>query len=151
MLQCCGSVTWADRIIAALPAEDLVDLLEIAEEQWYACSKNDWRESFSHHPKIGDLDSLKEKFSSTTDWAAGEQSSVKQASDKTLKALSEGNNKYEKKFGYIFIVNATGKSADEMLENLQARLQNNADEELDVAAEEQLKITKIRIEKLFTT
>jgi 2-oxo-4-hydroxy-4-carboxy-5-ureidoimidazoline decarboxylase len=151
LLQCCGSVAWADKIIAALPAEDLIDLLQIAEEQWYACSKNDWREAFSHHPKIGDLNSLKEKFGSTADWAAGEQSSVKQASENTLQQLADGNKEYEEKFGYIFIINATGKTADDMLANLNTRLQNSAEEELNIAAEEQLKITRIRLEKLFTT
>jgi 2-oxo-4-hydroxy-4-carboxy-5-ureidoimidazoline decarboxylase len=151
LLQCCGSAAWADKMIAALPAEDLIDLFEIAEDTWYACDKQDWLEAFAQHPKIGDLQSLKEKFSSTAQWAEGEQSSVKQASEQTLKDLAEGNRQYEEKFGYIFIISASGKSADDMLESLKARMNNSPEEELKNAMEEQLKIAKLRLEKLFTT
>lgn len=151
LLQCCGSVAWVDKMIAALPAEDLIDLLEIAEDTWYACDKQEWLEAFTHHPKIGDLKTLKEKFSSTANWAEGEQASVKQASDQTLQELVEGNRQYEEKFGYIFIIFATGKSADDMLANLKDRLQNDPEEELKIAMEEQIRITKLRLEKLFTT
>ena len=146
---CCGSTAWVNKMIAALPAEDLVDLLEIAEEQWYACHEADWREAFSHHPQIGDIDSLKEKFSATAQWAASEQASVKQASEQTLEQLAEGNQVYKERFGYIFIVCATGKSADEMLQLLNQRLYNNPDVEIQMAMEEQLKITRLRLEKLF--
>lgn len=146
---CCGSTAWVNNMISALPAEDLVDLLEIAEEQWYACHEADWREAFTHHPKIGDINSLKEKFAGTAQWAEGEQSSVKQASEQTLQQLAAGNQTYEQRFGYIFIVCATGKSADEMLQLLNQRLYNNPDVEIQIAMEEQLKITKLRLEKLF--
>jgi 2-oxo-4-hydroxy-4-carboxy-5-ureidoimidazoline decarboxylase len=149
LLSCCGSTTWVNKMLAALPVEDLVDLLEIAEEQWYACHEADWREAFSQHPQIGDLESLKEKFSGTAQWAEGEQASVKQASEQTLEQLAEGNQVYKERFGYIFIVNATGKSADEMLNILNQRLYNNPDVEIQIAMEEQLKITKLRLEKLF--
>ena len=147
--QCCGSSTWVNNMVAAPPAEDLVDLLEIAEEQWYACHEADWREAFTHHPKIGDIDTLKEKFAATAQWAAGEQEEVKQASEQTLQQLAEGNQAYEQRFGYIFIVCATGKSADEMLQLLNQRLYNNPEVEIQIAMEEQLKITKLRLEKLF--
>lgn len=147
--QCCGSTNWINRMLEALPAEDLVDLLEIAEEQWYACQEQDWREAFSHHPKIGDIDSLKEKFAATARWAEGEQASVQQASEKTLQELAAGNQAYEQRFGYIFIVCATGKSADEMLQLLNLRLYNNPEVEIQIAMEEQNKITKLRLEKLF--
>ena len=147
--QCCGSINWVNKMIAALPAEDLIDLLEIAEEQWYACSEQDWREAFGHHPKIGDFTSLKEKYASTGHWTEEEQSSVKQATEQTLRALVEGNQEYENKFGYIFIVMATGKTADEMLSLLKQRLYNSPEVEIEIAMEEQLKITKLRLEKLF--
>ena len=88
------------------------------------------------------------QFSSSGDWAAAEQDAVQNASDQTLQALAEANRQYEEKFGYIFIVCATGKSADEMLGMLQTRLQNNPEVEIDVAADEQNKITILRIEKL---
>jgi 2-oxo-4-hydroxy-4-carboxy-5-ureidoimidazoline decarboxylase len=149
LYQCCGSEAWVNSMLRALPAEDLVDLLEIGESNWYACNATDWVEAFSQHPKIGDTESLKEKFKSTAHLAAGEQSSVKEASEQTLQALAEHNKLYELKFGYIFIVCATGKSADEMLALLKVRLQNNLEDEMEIAMEEQNKITRLRLEKLF--
>ncbi len=131
-----------------IPADDLVELLEDAEEQWWKCNEDDWKEAFTHHPKIGDADSLSKKFASTAQWASGEQSSVSLASKETIEALAEGNRLYEEKFGYIFIVCATGKSAEEMLGLLHARLPNTAAEEILIAADEQNKITKLRIEKM---
>lgn len=130
-----------------VPADDMVELLEDAEEQWWLCSEDDWKEAFRHHPKIGDLDSLRKKFSSDQ-WAAGEQGAVAAAAAATLEALAEGNRLYEEKFGYIFIVCASGKTAEEMLEMLKERLQNTPEEEIKIAADEQNKITKLRIEKL---
>ncbi len=147
--KCCGSSSWVDKMLAAPPAEDLIDLFETGEENWYACNEHDWLEAFQHHPKIGDVNSLKEKYANTAAWASNEQSGVNIATDKILEDLSKGNEVYEKKFGYIFIVCATGKSAAEMLEILNLRLPNNAEEEIKIAVEEQNKITKIRLEKLF--
>lgn len=134
--------------MAYFPADDLVELLEDAEEMWYACSKDDWKEAFAHHPKIGDVESLTKKFASTAEWASGEQSGVNIAAKETIEALAEGNRLYEEKFGYIFIVCATGKSAEEMLGLLRSRLSNSPNEEIQVAADEQNMITKLRLEKL---
>jgi 2-oxo-4-hydroxy-4-carboxy-5-ureidoimidazoline decarboxylase len=147
--KCCGSKAWIEKMIAAPPLEDLVDLVETAEEKWWECSETDWLEAFEHHPKIGDINSLKKKYANTVGWASNEQSGVNAAPDEILNALAKGNDDYEKKFGYIFIVCATGKSATQMLEILQSRLPNNAEEEIQTAADEQLKITKLRLEKLF--
>ena len=130
------------------PVEDLVELLEDAEEEWYKCSPEDWKEAFSHHPKIGDIDSLKKKFASTANWAMGEQSGASKAGEETIKAFAKGNKEYEDKFGYIFIVCATGKSAEEMLDILQSRLTNDPKVEIEIAADEQNKITRLRLEKL---
>lgn len=148
LTRCCGSSAWVNKMLPFFPADDLVELLEDAEEQWFLCSEADWKEAFAHHPKIGDTASLKKKFASTAEWAAGEQSGVATASSAILQALAEANRKYEEKFGYIFIVCASGKSAEEMLALLQSRLQNSAEVEIEVAADEQNKITKLRIEKL---
>lgn len=131
-----------------IPADDMVELLEDAEDEWWKCSQSDWKEAFTHHPKIGDIDSLREKVASTATWASGEQSGVNKASEETILALAAGNKLYEEKFGFIFIVCATGKSAEEMLAHLQQRLQHEPDEEIIIAADEQNKITKLRIEKL---
>lgn len=148
LTKCCGSTAWVNKMLPFIPADDLVELLEDAEEQWYGCSENDWREAFSHHPKIGDAASLAKKFATTADWAAEEQGGTAQASANVIEALADSNRLYEEKFGYIFIVCATGKSAEEMLGLLQVRLRNDPAEEIQIAADEQNKITKLRIEKL---
>ncbi|HEX8331635.1 MAG TPA: 2-oxo-4-hydroxy-4-carboxy-5-ureidoimidazoline decarboxylase [Segetibacter sp.] len=147
--RCCGSSAWVDKMLAAFPVEDLEDLFIKAENKWKDCKKEDWLEAFEHHPKIGDINSLKAKFANTAKWAEGEQSGVNETSQQVLEALAEGNKAYEDKFGYIFIVCATGKSAEEMLRILTLRLQNDPEDELRIAVAEQNKITKIRLEKLF--
>ena len=148
LTKCCGSASWVNKMLPFFPADDLVELLEDAEEQWFKCSEEDWKEAFAQHPKIGDMESLQKKFASTAKWASGEQAGVDNASPQTLEALAEANKKYEDKFGYIFIVCATGKSAEEILEILNARLRNDTKDEIEIAADEQNKITKLRIEKL---
>lgn len=150
LTKCCGSLTWVNKMLPFFPADDLVELLEDAEEQWFQCSKEDWNEAFAQHPKIGETESLKNKFASTAQWAFGEQGGISAASKKTIEALAKGNREYEEKFGYIFIVCATGKSAEEMLDILQSRLHNSPEEEIEIAADEQNMITKMRIEKLLS-
>jgi 2-oxo-4-hydroxy-4-carboxy-5-ureidoimidazoline decarboxylase len=148
LYQCCGSTAWVEKMLSVPPAEDLVDLLEDAEECWYVCSEADWKEAFANHPKIGDMESLKKKFAADQ-FVEGEQSGVSNASEQTLQALAEGNKTYEEKFGYIFIVSAAGKSAVEILGMLTARLQNKPEIEITIAMDEQNKITRLRLEKLF--
>jgi 2-oxo-4-hydroxy-4-carboxy-5-ureidoimidazoline decarboxylase len=148
LLKCCGSSTWVKMMMTYFPVDTMEELLEEAEEIWYECSEDDWKEAFAHHPKIGDVESLTKKFVSTAQWASGEQSGVNTASKETIEALAKDNKKYEDKFGYIFIVCATGKSAAEMLAILQSRLPNTPDDEIKIAAEEQNKITKLRLQKL---
>ena len=148
LMKCCGSSAWVQRMLPFFPAEDLVEILEDAEEQWFKCSREDWKEAFSHHPRIGDIKSSEKKFASTAEWASGEQSAVKAASPETIQALAKANEEYEKKFGFIFIVCATGKSAEEMLGLLSARLLNSPEQEIEIAADEQNKITKLRLQKL---
>jgi 2-oxo-4-hydroxy-4-carboxy-5-ureidoimidazoline decarboxylase len=147
--KCCGSTAWVKNMVAIFPVADAETLMDQANTQWNKLSEADWREAFTHHPKIGgDVAALREKFASTSTWAEGEQASVKQASQETLEALAAGNTEYEQKFGYIFIVCATGKSAEEMLALLQARLSNKPEDEILIAAGEQNKITRLRLEKL---
>ena len=148
LIKCCGSSAWADQMCDLFPFEQKADLFEIAEDVWYHCDREDFLEAFEHHPKIGDINSLKEKFANTSQWASGEQADVHKAKSNVLESLAKGNVDYENKFGYIFIVCATGKSAEEMLELLNERLINEPEEEMMIAMEEQNKITKIRLEKL---
>ncbi|SFQ61598.1 2-oxo-4-hydroxy-4-carboxy-5-ureidoimidazoline decarboxylase [Hymenobacter arizonensis] len=147
--KCCGSTAWVENMLAIFPVANAETLMAEAKTQWNKLSETDWREAFTHHPKIGgNVAALREKFASTSTWAEGEQASVKQASQATLEALTAGNTEYEQKFGYIFIVCATGKSAEEMLALLQARLPNKPEDEILIAMGEQDKITHIRLEKL---
>jgi 2-oxo-4-hydroxy-4-carboxy-5-ureidoimidazoline decarboxylase len=145
---CCGAAAWVATLNAQFPFATPDALYEAAERTWHNLGEADWREAFAHHPKIGDMDALREKFASTATWAAGEQGAVKQASQATLDALAAGNEAYERKFGYIFIVCATGKSAAEMLALLQARLPHDPSQEIHVAMREQAKITRLRLQKL---
>jgi 5-hydroxyisourate hydrolase/2-oxo-4-hydroxy-4-carboxy-5-ureidoimidazoline decarboxylase len=143
---CCGSVRWVNAMLDAMPFTSEVHMLELAEEIWYQqCGRKDWVEAFSHHPKIGDIDSLKEKFASTAHLAGNEQAGMAKADDALFTQLAAANKVYEEKHGFIFIVCATGKSAEEMLRLINERLDNLTEEELRIALGEQHKITLIRI------
>lgn len=150
LLRCCGCARWADGVLAARPFKDKAALLAASDAAWARTEEADWREALSHHPRIGGKDALREKFAATRAWAKGEQAGAAAADEKTLDALAAGNAAYEKKFGHIFVVCATGKSAAEMLDLLKSRMPNAAAAELRVAAGEQDKITKIRLEKLIS-
>ncbi|KAA9345526.1 2-oxo-4-hydroxy-4-carboxy-5-ureidoimidazoline decarboxylase [Adhaeribacter soli] len=148
LFMCCGSSKWVERLSVLFPFPKEDQLFNEAEQIWYDLEERDWLEAFSHHPKIGDTNALREKFASTAQWASGEQAGVNHTSEIVLNELAEANHFYEQKFGYIFIICATGKSAEEMLDSLRARLQNPPDLEMKIAMGEQNKITRIRLEKL---
>lgn len=120
-------------------------LLAAAHEAWADLTQTDWLEAFSHHPKIGDRASLARRFPDTARLSSHEQRGVDAAAADVLDALAAGNRAYEDKFGYIFIVCATGRSATDMLEMLRARLGNDPAEEIRIAAGEQAKITELRL------
>lgn len=146
--QCCTSSAWVKRMVNLRPFPDINTLKKQADITWQDLSHHDYFEAFEGHPKIGDVNSLREKYASTKGLAGDEQSSVKQADEKTLNALAKGNNDYQEKFGFIFIVCATGKSASQMSELLHKRLINDKSQEVINAAEEQRKIFQIRISKM---
>lgn len=148
--RCCGATNWVNQMVNERPFLNKDDLFKKAEMIWYSCREKDWLEAFSHHPKIGDTASLEKKFATTKEWSGEEQKSVTTAGKETIQRLAEGNRVYEKKFGFIFIVCATGKSAKEMLEMLDARIGNSYEDELKIAMAEQHKITLIRLEKLLS-
>ena len=129
------------------PFGDIKQLLAAAREVWFALEPADWKEAFAAHPRIGDRDSLRNRFPETAHLAAREQAGVDGAADDVLSALAEGNLAYERRFGFIFIVCASGLTASQMLEMLQARLSNDPATELLIAAEEQAKITALRLAK----
>ena len=148
-LRCCGSTRWVQGMCQAFPFSNDKTLHQKADERWNALGKEDFLEAFTHHPQIGaSKEHLRTKFQSTASWSSGEQAGVSQASEDVLDRLVDGNKAYLDRFGYIFIVCATGKSAKEMVELLEQRLPNEPDVELRVAAQEQAKITHIRLEKL---
>ena len=149
LLKCCGSINWVDGMLRRRPFKNLSQLQMTADEVWSKCSREDALEAFASHPKIGDKDAIAKKFQSTKEWASDEQQSMTIANDQIIDLLASGNRAYEKKFGYIFIVFATGKSAEEMLAILEGRLKNEPAEELKNAMNEQHKITKLRLNKLF--
>ncbi len=148
LLRCCGSEVWVERMLEARPFRGEAEFFDMSEEIWWELSQEDWLEAFGRHPRIGDVDSLRGKFKETTEWAGGEQAGVAGADEETLRRLAEGNRNYEQKFDYIFIVCASGKTAPEMLAMLESRLPNEPRNELKIAATEQARITRLRIEKL---
>jgi 2-oxo-4-hydroxy-4-carboxy-5-ureidoimidazoline decarboxylase len=137
--RCCGSGRWTAAMAARRPFATVDRLLQEADEVWWSLEGGDWLEAFSHHPRIGER---------AAGWATGEQSGVEAASQPTLDELSERNHAYERRFGYVFLICAAGKRADEMLSELERRIDNDPATELRVAATEQAKITRLRLEKL---
>ena len=150
LARCCGATRWVDGMLARRPYGDREAVLALADEIWNGLGEADFREAFTHHPKIGDMEGLRKKFASTADLAAGEQSGSVGASEEALQGLAQGNRDYEETYGFIFIVFATGKSAAEMLDILKSRLGNPPEKEIRIAAGEQAKITRNRIEKLLS-
>ena len=146
--QCCAAQRWVERMVIDRPFESLAEMLEISDRIWEECDVDDYIEAFEGHPRIGDVESLAKKYANTKGWAGGEQKGVEGADRVVLERLAKGNVDYEAKFGHIFIVCATGKSAAEMLALLEARLGNPPEYEINVAAEEQNKITRLRLKKL---
>ena len=138
--ECCGSSRWVSEIIKRRPFRSRKALFNAADEIWKSLDPSDWLDAFAHHPRIGEP--------TTNSIAAREQSGVKGADDDVRAQLAQINREYEKRFGYIYIVCATGKSAEEMLAIARNRLNNDPSTELTVAAEEQRKITQLRLAKL---
>ena len=149
LLRCCHSTKWVNTMLSYHPFSSNEDVHQKAIEAWRQVNKEDILEAFRGHPMIGaNLEELRKKFQTTSSWSEGEQSGMQKASEETIRELQKANAEYLEKFGYIFIVCATGKTADEMLVLITERLQNSPKEELAIAAGEQQKITSIRLEKL---
>ena len=145
---CCGATNWIKIMNQSRPFQNKNEVYQQAESIWLSLSSEDWLEAFTHHPKIGNINSLRKKFRNTKSISKNEQSGVNNATESTLKNLAESNQLYEDKFGFIFIVCATGKSSDEMLALIKMRLNNNAKIEMQNAAKEQNKITQLRLKTL---
>jgi len=147
-LDCCGSTEWALRMAADRPYAMLENLYEAADNIWFSLPVADHLEAFASHPKIGSKKSGTKQTEKSAAWSKKEQLAVDAAADDVREQLAEANRLYQDKFGFIFIVCATGKTADEMLAIARARLGNSVETELQIAAEEQAKITELRLNKL---
>ena len=146
--QCNAARKWYEAMSEKRPFTDIDEMKQRAANIWATLSEADYLQAFEAHPMIGDVDSLRQKYADTKAMASGEQSGAANANEAVLTELAKLNHEYLAKFGFIFIVFATGKSAAQMLELLKARLPNSRAQEIANAAAEQLKITLLRIDKL---
>lgn len=146
LAKACGSRSWVEAVLAQRPFRSRAQLLGTADSVWWHLGQGHWREAFAHHPRIGaDVDKLREKFKTAELSAAEQGQAIASATDEVLEELAEGNRSYEARYGFIFIVKASGKSAAEMLDLLNQRLDNAAAAEIRIAAGEQAKITRHRL------
>ncbi len=148
LLDCCGARKWAAQMLAKRPFASGSDLFAAADAIWSALPRRDWLLAFRHHPAIGAGKAAAKQSAKAKKWSAAEQSVAQQAQAETLAGMAEANFEYQAKFGYVFLICATGKTAAEILASLRQRMPNDPETELRVAAEEQRKITRLRLEKL---
>jgi len=148
LLQCCGSQKWAAEMSKQRPFPNEENLLAAANDTWWSLDHSDWLEAFRSHPKIGEKKAADKVSAQSQQWSGQEQSGVANASQETSSSLATLNQAYEQKFGFIFIICATGKTTDEMLAALRERLEHDPEAELPIAAAEQSKITELRLKKL---
>jgi len=138
--KCCGAPRWVARMLAARPFADDAAVHTVAEWTWWELSRDEWLQAFTAHPRIGERP--------PEEWSDREQAGMRTAAQATRRALEVGNRAYEERFGYLFLICASGRSAAEMLGELRRRLQNEPAEELRLAAAEQAKITRLRLDRL---
>ena len=147
-LKCCGSRMWAVKMTAARPFENIEEMVANSDRIWWSLDSSDWLQAFDGHPKIGEKKAAAPVAGQSLSWSEKEQSGTRGSSSETMDELAELNRQYQEKFGFIYIVCATGKTADEMLGILRKRLENDPATELRNAAAEQAKITTLRLNKL---
>jgi allantoicase len=151
LLDCCGSIAWADQMISQRPFAAKANLFECADKIWTHLERKEWVGAIQHHPPIGGKRGKSKQSVVARQWSAGEQSAAQTSSPETLAVLAAANQAYQATFGYVFLICATGKNGDEILQSLQQRLANDPEIELRVAAEEMRKIMRLRLEKLLNS
>ncbi len=151
LAECCGSSRWVTAMLSRRPFADTQQLLAASTEIWHSLDSDDWLESFAHHPRIGQRASDRPQGEQGARWSEVEQQGVNDASEVTRSELVGVNRAYEQRFGFIYIVCATGKSAEQMLSLARDRMQHDLAQEIVVAAAEQHAITQLRLEKLVHT
>ncbi len=149
MIACCGAKRWAAAMVALRSIGSVFELSEAADRVWATMRESDWMEAFACHPRIGERPPWRtaHAVAKSAAWSKQEQSSASSAAENVLAEIAEGNAQYEQRFGFTYIVCATGKTAEEMLAILKRRLASNRDAELREAAEQQRQITQIRLGK----
>lgn len=148
LMHCCAAPNWVAGMLKALPFENKQQVFECAQNVWEGLTEPDYLAAFEGHPQIGDLSTLSKKYAATAQKAGHEQAGMNKANEQTLQTMIALNKQYLTKFGFIFIVCASGKTAEQMLTLLEQRINNTRMTELNIAASEQAKITKIRLEAL---
>jgi len=148
---CCGSSRWVEAMVARRPFASVDQLLAAADDAWRATGPKDWDEAFAHHPRIGERQAAAPVSATAGAWSAGEQATAVGGGAAVRAALAEANTAYERRFGRIYLVCAAGRSAGELLADIETRLRNDPERELAVAVEEQGKITRLRLRALIGT
>jgi allantoicase len=151
LLDCCGSKRWSGQMLEQIPFLDRATMLQASDAAFATLGRSDWLEAFRHHPAIGAKRAKKHQSATARRWSTREQSVAQEASPEVLATLVAANQAYQSKFGHVFLIGATGKSSEEILSNLQQRLNNDPEAELRIASEEQRKITRLRLEKLLAS
>ena len=142
----CGSTRWVEAMATRLPFHDDQELHRAADECFDVLEEDDWLEAFAEHPRIGDVDALRERFVASGALSELEQAGLAGTADDVLTELATGNDTYEQRFGFVFLVRAAGRTALEMLELQRARLANDRATELHIAAQQQREISHLRLE-----
>jgi OHCU decarboxylase len=150
LLALCGSRRWAAEMAAAAPFSEPALAHAAADAAFDALDETDWLEAFAHHPRIGDVESLRERFAASGALSEREQAGMAGAGEDVVAALAAGNDAYEQAFGFVFLIRAAGRSATEMLAAQRERMGNDRATELAVAAGQQREITHLRIDQAFT-
>lgn len=151
LLTCCGAVRWAEGMSAARPFTSVDALFTESDRIWFALKSEDWLKAFGHHPRIGERNLSVPKFAATAQQSSREQSGMNGATEAERRAFADGNAEYERRFGHVFLICASGKSSATMLEQLRTRLNNDTATELANAAREQALITRLRLERMLNT
>lgn len=142
LLLVCHSRRWAEQVTNARPFPNESDLLALADRVWIELDDSDWLQALQGHPRIGEEGGTSQEFSTT------EQAGMAAAGDEVRAAIAAGNREYEARFGHVFLISAKGRSPQDILANLQDRLQNSASQEVQIAAQEHRRITRLRLENL---
>ncbi len=151
LISCCGSRRWVADMMAQRPFSTPSELISAAESAWRRLDRESWLEAFSHHPRIGERKLDQPRFAATREQSAKEQSGMAAATDAIRAEFEQLNREYEARFGHVFLICATGHSAEFMLNELRRRITLSAEQELANAGEQQLRIVELRLRRMLTS